>query len=313
MGTRSSTCNKMLRLSSLLLVGVSCALKLPDGPQGPDGAILKYDLLSNSQPGINYPGGNLGAFVPQTWPAGVVNHELQEYVPEAAVQDPSTNEITITAKKEGSRITSARLESYQVWSTAQSADIKNRGYVEVRSTLPASSSNGWSMKGAWPAIWMLGTGNGNEWPNHGEIDIVEAVNGDPTIVMSLHSTNHWGATGGPQHPPNNPIHVNADLAHDHLIAGFEWNVQDQAGHIDLTWWLTWFDQGSQSWQTAHTTKVLQKNGNDDYYVFYDSFNGEGFSLLINLAEGGDMPGTNDVFVDGQPQYMNVQSVKVYGF
>jgi len=313
MGTCSFTCNKMLRLSSLLLVGVSSAVKLPDGPQGPDGAILKYDLLSNSQPGINYPGGNLGAFVPQTWPAGVVNHELQEYVPEAAVQDPSTNEITITAKKEGSRITSARLESYQVWSTAQSADIKNRGYVEVRSTLPASSSNGWSMKGAWPAIWMLGTGNGNEWPNHGEIDIVEAVNGDPTIVMSLHSTNHWGATGGPQHPPNNPIYVNADLAHDHLIAGFEWNVQDQAGHIDLTWWLTWFDQGSQSWQTAHTTKVLQKNGNDDYYVFYDSFNGEGFSLLINLAEGGDMPGTNDVFVDGQPQYMNVQSVKVYGF
>jgi len=313
MGTLSFTGAKMLRLYSLLLVGVGFAVKLPDGPQGPDGAILKYDLLSNSQPGINYPGGNLGAFVPQTWPAGVVNHELQEYVPEAAVQDPSTNEITITAKKEGSRITSARLESYQVWSTAQSEDIKNRGYVEVRSTLPASSTNGWSMKGAWPAIWMLGTGNGNEWPNHGEIDIVEAVNGDPTIVMSLHSTNHWGATGGPQHPPNNPIYVNADLAHDHLIAGFEWNVQDQAGHIDLTWWLTWFDQGSQSWQSAHTTKVLQKNGNDDYYVFYDSFNGEGFSLLINLAEGGDMPQTNDVFVDGQPQYMNVQSVKVYGF
>merc|ERR1711936_967562 len=185
---------------------------IPDGPQGPAGAILKYDLLSNSQPGINYPGTHIGAFVAQDWPPGVVNDEDQAYVPEAATQDPGSGEITIRAEKHSDgRITSARLESYQVWSTAQSSDIKMRGYVEVRSTLPASSSNGWSMKGAWPAIWMLGTGNGNEWPNHGEIDIVEAVNGDPTIVMSLHSTNHWGATGGPQHPPNNPIHVNADL------------------------------------------------------------------------------------------------------
>merc|ERR1712236_80872 len=291
MGTCSFTGAKMLRLYSLLLVGVSFAVKLPDGPQGPDGAILKYDLHSNSQPGINYPGGNLGAFVPQTWPAGVVNHELQEYVP---------NEIT-----------SARLESYQVWSTAQSADIKNRGYVEVRSTLPASSSNGWSMKGAWPAIWMLGTGNGNEWPNHGEIDIVEAVNGDPTIVMSLHSTNHWG--GEPQHPPKNPIQMNADLTRDHLIAGFEWNVRNEVGQIDLTWWFTLFDQGSQSWQSDHTTKVLSRDGNNDYMDFWDSFNGEGFSLLINLAEGGAMPQTDDVFVDGQPQYMNIKSVKVYGF
>ena len=301
---------KMLDFRSLLLVGFVCGLEMPDGPQGPPGAILKYDLLSNSQAGINYPGGNLGAFVPQLWPAGVVNNELQEYVPEAAVQDPNTNEITITAKKEGERITSARLESYQVWSTAQSADIKNRGYIEVRSTLPAKT-NGGNLKGSWPAIWMLGTGNGNEWPHHGEIDIVEAVNGDPTVVMSLHSTNHWG--GGPQHPPNNPFYMNADLTKDHLIAGFEWNVRNEVGQIDMTWWFTWFDQGSQSWVSDHTTKSLMKNGDNDYNDFYDSFNGEGFSMLINLAEGGAMPQTNEVFVDGQPQYMNINSVKVYGF
>ena len=78
----------------------------PDGPQGPDGAILKFDLLSNSEAGISYPGLHLGAFVPQTWSAGHVNHELQEYVPEAAAQDGDTNEITITA---------ARLSLYKIY------------------------------------------------------------------------------------------------------------------------------------------------------------------------------------------------------
>ena len=129
--------------------------------------------------------------------------------------------------------------------------------------------------------------------------------------MSVHSTNHWG--GGPQHPPKNPLYMNADLTKDHIIAGFEWNVRNEVGQIDLTWWFSWFDQGSQSWVSDHTTKSLMKNGDNDYNDFYDSFNGEGFSLLINLAEGGAMPGTNDVFVDGQPQYMNINSVKVYGF
>jgi len=300
---------KMFILFSLLFSSIK-AVQLPDGPQGPNGAILKYDLLSNSDPGIDYPGDNLGAFVPQLWPAGVVNNELQEYVPEAAVQDPNTNEITITAKKEGDRITSARLESYGVWSTAQSEDIKNRGYVEVRSTLPVKP-NGGNYKGSWPAIWMLGNTNGMNWPKCGEIDIVEAVNGDPTIVMSLHSTNHWG--GEPQHPPKNPIQMNADLTRDHLIAGFEWNVRNEVGQIDLTWWFTWFDQGSQSWQSDHTTKVLLKDSNSDYNDFYNSFNDEGFAMLINLAEGGAMPQTDEVFVDGQPQYMNINSVKVYGF
>ena len=56
---------------------------------------------------------------------------------------------------------------------------------------------------------MLGTGNGHGWPRHGEIDIVEAVNGDPTVHMATHSTNHH--SGHPQHPPKNPFYAYADF------------------------------------------------------------------------------------------------------
>jgi len=299
----------LLFLSTIVSGGVT--VNPPDGPQGPPGAILKYDLLSESQAGINYPSEHIGAFVAQNWPPGVVNNEQQAYTPSAATRDPATGEITIKAEKHGDgSITSARLESYQVWSTAQSEEIKTRGYVEVRATIPAKV-NGGNLKGSWPAIWMLGTGNGHDWPRHGEIDIVEAVNGEPKIVMTVHSTNHHGGNG--QHPSHSSFYANADFTENPLIAGFEWNIRHEIGQIDLTWWMTWYDLSSESWETSYTTKVLFQSGNYDYYDFYNSFNGEGFSLLINLAEGGTMPGTTDTFIDGNPQFMRISSAKVYGF
>jgi len=277
----------------------------PPGPQGPPGAIEKFDLLQS------FSGGRLGAFNTVDWPDHHVNDEVQRYVHENAVQDPATGQITITAERRNDgKVYSARLESYKVWSTAQSGDIKTRGYVEVRALLPAKVEHA-NLKGAWPAIWMLGEGNGAGWPRHGEIDIVEAVNGVPRVVMSVHSTNHFG--GAPQHPPNQPVDMRADFTKDPLIAGLEWNVQDSKGQIDLTWWMSWLDIDTQQWKKAHTTLSLFKEGNNDYYDFYNSLNGEGFSLLINLAEGGVFPQTQECLIDGAPQYVVVTSAKAYGF
>ena len=73
-------------------------------------------------------------------------------------------------------------EIEKVWSTAQDEDIKMHGYVEVRSTMPVKV-DGDNLEGSWPAIWMLGTGNGQDWPTHGEIDITEAINGDPEVTV----------------------------------------------------------------------------------------------------------------------------------
>ena len=89
----------------------SSAAKLPKGPQGPPGAVLQYDLLSNSQAGINYPwGDHFGAFVPRTI-YHPHNNELQIYKPSQAHQDPATREITITAEKHRQSITSARMDT----------------------------------------------------------------------------------------------------------------------------------------------------------------------------------------------------------
>lgn len=52
------------------------------------------------------------------------------------------------------------------------------GKVEVRAKLHAA-------KGAWPAIWMLP--NNGRWPDGGEIDIMERLNGDSIAYQTVHS------------------------------------------------------------------------------------------------------------------------------
>merc|ERR1712038_1329033 len=283
----------VILFASLLILNISLTLgrnvqsssSYPDGPQGPDfannpGAML-VDLLE---------GGIEAHWNIEEHPPYYVNRELQEYTRDAVTQDSSTNVITITAKKVSSdHITSGRLNSNGKWNSGDSENTKRRGYLEVRAKFPAKS-NGDSLRGAWPAVWMLGTGNGGHWPGEGEIDIMESVNGSPEIVMSLHSTHHNG--GNAQHPPDQPLFANADFSRDGAILGLEWNVQDNLGQIDITWWITYYDLGTNSWLSMHTTAILSEAAGDgnDYKDFYNSFvESNGFYAVINLAEGGVFP------------------------
>ena len=54
-------------------------------------------------------------------------------------KDPTTGQITITAeRRDDGGVYSGRCESYQIWTTAQSEDIKRRGYLEVGVLLNTS-------------------------------------------------------------------------------------------------------------------------------------------------------------------------------
>lgn len=88
--------------------------------------------------------------------------------------------LEITALKQGDKYTSSRL------STKVKKEFQY-GYFEARAKLPIG-------QGVWPAFWMLGS-NLDEvgWPKTGEIDILEYIGREPSMVFStLHTQDSYG-------------------------------------------------------------------------------------------------------------------------
>ena len=103
------------------------------------------------------------------------NSESQTYTDSADNVKIEGGSLIITAKKEGSNYTSARLKSQGLYNFTY-------GRVEVKAKLPVT-------QGTWPAIWMLGSNFPTAgWPHCGEIDIMEQKGQDKSSVLG---TVHW--------------------------------------------------------------------------------------------------------------------------
>src|SRR6188768_4168282 len=105
------------------------------------------------------------------------NNELQFYTKEKLKNARVENgNLIIEAHKEkfeNSGYTSARLVS-------KGKGDWQYGKIEVRAQIPDG-------RGTWPAIWMLGSTSPFNWPDDGEIDIMEHVGFDQgRIHASIH-------------------------------------------------------------------------------------------------------------------------------
>jgi len=104
------------------------------------------------------------------------------------------------------------------WTNVTSGAVDSKGKqswsgrtrVCVSAKLP-----GWSWpntkagNGIWPAHWLM-PDDSSCWPCHGEIDIMEMINGDG----ELHGTYHWGSTGGDNHQKAGDQALMADWANE---------------------------------------------------------------------------------------------------
>ena len=207
------------------------------------------------------------------------NNELQYYQEEnVKVAD---GVMTITAKREyvgTSQFTSGRIRTINMGDWTY-------GRFEFRAKMPVG-------KGLWAAIWMLPTdSNYGGWASSGEIDIMEYLGDDTTHV---HGTIHYGGEW-----PNNQYR------------GKDYETSDTAFHRDFhTFALEW-EEGRLRWYVDGN--LFQNLGTGMWYsdvaAFPAPFNRR-FHLLINLAVGGNWPGSPDV-TTVFPQDLIIDYVRIY--
>ncbi|WP_369264562.1 family 16 glycosylhydrolase [Streptomyces sp. R35] len=211
----------------------------------------------------------------------VNNHERQYYTSGSnnAALD-GQGHLVITARKENPanyqcwygtcQYTSARLNTAGKFTTTY-------GHVEARMKIPRG-------QGMWPAFWMLGTPV--NWPDSGEIDVMENVGYEPSTV---HGTIH-----GPGYSGSAGIGAGYSLPNGQAFA--------DAFHTFAVDWapdsITWSVDGT----VYHRRTPADLGGNT--WVF-----NKPFFLILNLAVGGYWPGDPDSSTSF-PQQLVVDSVTV---
>ncbi|MFI8243965.1 ricin-type beta-trefoil lectin domain protein [Streptomyces sp. NPDC085866] len=211
----------------------------------------------------------------------VNNHERQYYTSgtKNAALD-GQGHLVITARKENPAGYQCWYGSCQYTSARMNTAGKfnaQYGHVEARMKIPRG-------QGMWPAFWMLGTPV--NWPDSGEIDVMENVGFEPSTVHgTIHGPGYSGSGGiGAGYTLRNgqafadAFHTFAvDWAPDSITWSVDGNVYQRRTPADL---------GGKTW-------VFDKP----------------FFLILNLAVGGYWPGDPDGSTQF-PQQLVVDSVSV---
>ncbi|WP_146260087.1 glycoside hydrolase family 16 protein [Rhizobium tubonense] len=198
------------------------------------------------------------------------NNEYQTYTDQIGnIRQDGQGHLVVTARKESDgRYTSGRIKT-------KGRFALKFGKFEARIKIPRGP-------GLLPAFWLMGSVG--QWPDNGEIDIMENVGQSPSTVFSnLHAPGYTAV--GDQTVPR-------DLSDDFHVYAIEWTP------------------GRVSWLLDNVVyKTVTK---DDIpagkrWVFDD----QPFYMLLNVAVGGDWPGPP---VDNAlPQDMVVDWVKVSAY
>ena len=210
-------------------------------------------------------------------PPGWVNEELQNYTGRPENARVENGNLVIEALRDsfgGFEYSSARLQS------ARKGDILY-GRVEARAKLPKA-------RGSWPAIWMMPTDSAyGNWPDSGEIDIMEHVGYDPGVVhASTHcKTYYWKNMN--QKTAQTSVPDFGDAFH---VYALEWFADRLDVFVDDKKYFTSLDEGT-GWQAWPFDKR--------------------FHVILNIAIGGTWGGTQGVDNTIFPVRMEVDYVRMY--
>lgn len=228
------------------------------------------EFNSNGKPDASQWGYDVGG-------GGWGNNELEYYTNGSNVTMSGGN-LVITARKQsmgGMKYTSARLFSKG-----------NGNFLYGRFVVAAKVPAG---LGTWPAIWFLPTDKlYGDWPNSGEIDLMEHVGYDPINFYFTVHTSVYNHTLGTQKGSNMSF-TNATT--EYHVFRLDWTPTSITGYIDDQQIYTFINDGkndSKSWP-------------------FD----QKFHLMLNLAIGGDWGGAQGVDDTAFPQSMLIDYIRYY--
>ncbi len=210
------------------------------------------------------------------------NNEKQYYTSREENIRVKNGMLEIEARKEpyqNNEYTSARIHS-------KGKKEFKYGKIEARIKFPGG-------KGTWPAFWMLGaTGN---WPNCGEIDIIEHIGSQPTRAsFAVHTAAKNGSKGNNW---SSLKYFDYSLADDFHIYAVEWAQEEKDGK-DVIRFMVDGVQYAELWETVIDDNNTWPFNKPEY-------------IILNLAIGGNMGGQVDDAIFDQQRIMYVDWVRVW--
>jgi beta-glucanase (GH16 family) len=154
------------------------------------------------------------------------------------------------------------------------------GRIEVRAKLPSG-------KGTWPAIWMLASTTPLQWPDDGEIDIMEHVGFDQG---KIHGSIHCKKYNHVIHTQKTDTIIVPDCSKAFHIYALEWTEEKISIFVDKKKYFSFRNEhsGYEAWPFSQP-----------------------FHLLLNIAVGGNWGGARGVDNNIWPQRMEIDYVRVF--
>ena len=214
----------------------------------------------------------------ETGGEGFGNNELQFYTENRTENARLENgNLIIEARKEkweNNQYTSAKLVTKKTFPFQY-------GSVEVRAKLPKG-------KGTWPAIWMLSE-NIKEWPEDGEIDIMEHVGFHEGFIHASIHTKKYNHILNTQ--KTDTIFVKNATEKFHVYR-LDWTPEKIEAFVD----------DEKYFSTTNTEKTYEAWPFD-----------QNFYLILNQAVGGNWGGKEGIDESIYPQKFYIDYVRIYKF
>jgi beta-glucanase (GH16 family) len=154
------------------------------------------------------------------------------------------------------------------------------GFYEVRAKLPCA-------RGTWPAIWMLPT-KMVEWPDDGEIDIMEQVGAEPNLIYASLHTGLFNHVQKTQRSVQKLLPASCSAFHTYQL---DWKPDSITIGFD-----------GRAFMRVRNNQPGGKGAWPFNTPFY---------MILNLAMGGDWAAAKGMDDAALPQRMEVDYVRVW--